>query len=235
MSEPAGCAEVRDLLPEFALGSLTGHDRAEVLRHLMRCPSCRRELDGLSRVADELLLMAPQQEPSAGFEAAVLGRIGLSDARPQKPRARFGKMLLRAAALVLVAALGAGAVWWHTAGDRGLARHYKQTLSVADGRYLTAVPIVASDRDTASYSAAGYVFAYQGNPSWLMVTISAAPADGRYNVTMVAVDGESFTIGACQATASSCAIGNTVNVPVSEIQAVRLTQPGVPTLIAQFH
>lgn len=234
MSEPAGCAEVRELLPEFALGSLTGQERAAVLRHLMRCPPCRRELDALSRVADDLLLMAPQQEPSAGFEAAVLERIGLSDARRQGTRTRFGKALLRVAALVLVAALGAGVVWWHTAGDRNLARQYQQTLSVADGRYLTAVPIVVSGQDAGRYSAAGYVFAYQGNPSWLMVTISAAPANGRYDVTVVSVDGETFSLGACVARASSCAIGNTVGVPVSKIQAVRLTQPGVPTLIARL-
>lgn len=234
MNESHGCAEVRDLLPEFAMGSAAGQERADVLRHLMRCSQCRRELDGLSRVADDLLLMAPEQEPPAGFEAAVLDRIRPAKAGRPAPGARLGRLLLRVAAVVLVAALGAGTVWWYTASDRRVAHQYQQALKVADGRYLTAAPLVISPQDEAGYDAAGYVFAYQGNPSWLLLTISSAPAPGRYDVTVVTVDGDSWSIGACVAAGSSCTMGNTVTVPVAKIQAVRVTQPGVQTLIARL-
>jgi hypothetical protein len=233
MTESQGCPEVRDLLPEFAMGSATGQERAEVLRHLTRCAQCRRELDELSRVADELLLMTPEREPPAGFEAAVLDRMRRSDAIRSRRGARVGRLLLRAAAVVLVAALCAGAVWWWTADDRRIAGQYQRALHVADGSYLTAAPVAVSGRE-AGYDAAGYVFAYQGNPSWLLLNISSAPAPGRYRVTVVTVDGESRSIGACVVAESSCTLGNTIGVPVFKIQAVRVSQPGVPALLARL-
>jgi hypothetical protein len=233
MSESQGCPEVRDLLPEFAMGSATGQDRAEVLRHLARCARCRRELDEFSRVADELLLMAPEREPPAGFEAAVLARMRSSEATRSRPIVRAGRRLLWVAAFVLVAALGAGVVWWSTAADRRIAGQYQHALSVADGRYLTAAPVTVSGRNTA-YDAAGYVFAYQGSPSWLLLTVSSAPAPGRYDVTVVTVDGDSWSIGTCVAADSRCTIGNTIGVPISKIQAVRVTKPGVQALIARL-
>jgi Putative zinc-finger len=52
------CEEVRDLAPELALGIADGAERAEALRHLSACAECRRALEQLSQVADELLVLA---------------------------------------------------------------------------------------------------------------------------------------------------------------------------------
>jgi anti-sigma factor RsiW len=80
-----GCEEMRELAPEIALGVLDGEQRAEALRHLATCADCRREVEQLSQVADELVMLAPVQEPPAGFESRVVEAIGL---RPQPRRAR---------------------------------------------------------------------------------------------------------------------------------------------------
>ena len=66
------CEELRDLAPEIALGTVDGEERAEALRHLATCTECRRVVDQLSEVADELLMLAPVQEPPAGFESRVI-------------------------------------------------------------------------------------------------------------------------------------------------------------------
>jgi len=78
------------------------------------------------------------------------------------------------------------------------------------------------------------VFAYQGDPSWLLVTIRAAPSPGRYDVRVVTVNGDSWSIGSCATNGSNCSMGNTIRVDVTRVQAVRLSQPGTPTLTARF-
>jgi predicted anti-sigma-YlaC factor YlaD len=57
------CEEIRDLAPEIALGIADGEERADALRHLSTCAECRRVVEQLSGVADELLTLAPVQEP----------------------------------------------------------------------------------------------------------------------------------------------------------------------------
>jgi anti-sigma-K factor RskA len=70
------CEEILDLAPEIALGIADGEERADALRHLATCAECRRVVEQLSQVADELLVLAPAQEPPAGFESRVLEAIG---------------------------------------------------------------------------------------------------------------------------------------------------------------
>jgi hypothetical protein len=55
--------------------------RAQALAHLAGCAACRRELDDAAVAVDELLLLAPEQEPPAGFDARVLTE--LTQSRPR--------------------------------------------------------------------------------------------------------------------------------------------------------
>ena len=66
-----------DLAAELALGIADGEERAEALRHLSTCAECRHVVEELSQVADELLILAPIEEPPAGFESRVVERLGL--------------------------------------------------------------------------------------------------------------------------------------------------------------
>jgi anti-sigma-K factor RskA len=70
-----GCDRTRELAAELALGILDGEERAQALRHLAECPECRRAVEELTAVADELLMLAPEREPPAGFESRVLARL----------------------------------------------------------------------------------------------------------------------------------------------------------------
>jgi hypothetical protein len=69
------CAEVQELAAELALDLLTGTERAAALAHLERCTACRSEVGSLTDVGEAVLSLAPEAEPSAGFEIRVLDRI----------------------------------------------------------------------------------------------------------------------------------------------------------------
>src|SRR5437660_10805759 len=110
------CEDARELLPELALGIRGGEGRARALEHLTRCADCSSELAALSRAADGLLTLAPQDEPPAGFEDRVLARL-----RRERPRHRARRITTFAAAAALIAVVAAGGVWAGTAQHTNLA------------------------------------------------------------------------------------------------------------------
>lgn len=165
------CEEIRDLAPEIALGIADGAERAEALRHLSTCAECRRLVEQLSHVADEMLLLAPTLEPPAGFESRVVKALGLQG----PPRRRLARWLTpRWLAPRLGPALAAVAVTAATliavySDDHRTAERYRETLARADGQYFQAERLT----DGAG-SEGGVVFGYQGSPSWLFVTVDPA-------------------------------------------------------------
>jgi Putative zinc-finger len=226
VAEGLQCAEARELFPELAAGVAAGDERARALGHLSGCPECRRELAGTAEVVDELLLLAPEHEPPAGFESAVLARLAPA---AQRRRRRWGRLLAAAAAVVGVAVLAAGAVWWQTADDRKLASDYRRTLAIAHGSGLSAAPLkLAVGAET------GTVFAYQGSPSWLYVTFRSAPPRGRYDVRLLTRDGRRLALRPFTATPRAAAWGSTVEVPVRQIRTLEFIRSNVPVMTANF-
>src|SRR5262245_20373000 len=69
------CDRVSDLACELALDVLAGDERAAALAHLETCASCRHEVAQLTETAEDLLLLAPEVEPSSQFESDVLARV----------------------------------------------------------------------------------------------------------------------------------------------------------------
>ena len=220
-----GCEQVRDLLPELAAGVAAGDERAAALAHLAGCPACRQELADLTTVVDELVLLAPRREPSPGFESAVLAAM-----TPGRRSRRPGPLVLAAAASMLGALLAGGVVWAGTADDRGLAERYRHTLDVADGEYFVAAPV----HGAGPAGGTGTVFAYEGRPSWLFVSLQDSSWSGRYQVQVVTTEGRVVPAGWCEVSDGHGSWGRTVPVPVHDISAVRLSAPGTATLWAAF-
>ncbi|MDQ1443465.1 MAG: hypothetical protein QOG97_3693 [Acidimicrobiaceae bacterium] len=75
-----GCDAFREIAPELALGLLSGDERGAAITHLTTCARCQAHLEGLVRVADDLLLLTPPVEPEIGFESRVMGRLAASGA-----------------------------------------------------------------------------------------------------------------------------------------------------------
>ncbi len=225
MHEPDTCDEIRELLPELAAGVADGDARALALVHLARCLDCRRELNEITTVLDELILLAPEHEPSPGFESSVLNALTPAGTRRRPLRGTA----LAAAAVMIVAALTGGLVWRQTSDDRQVARQYRNTLAVADGRYFTATSVSA-----AGESSVGHAFAYQGAPSWVFISLVAAPSSGTFEVRLITTDDQTIDIGRCQVRNGKGSWGSDIQVPIRDIERIHLVRPGVPTMTARF-
>ncbi|HWE57142.1 MAG TPA: zf-HC2 domain-containing protein, partial [Acidimicrobiales bacterium] len=77
MNQPIelSCGEVRNAVPEYALGLLPVDERAGVARHIMGCRECRLELEEMNALGDELIDLVPDAGPPAGFDRRVLAAI----------------------------------------------------------------------------------------------------------------------------------------------------------------
>lgn len=210
MTDLAACAQVQDLIPDLACGVASDADREWANRHIAACANCRRAFDEASAVAGELLALVPERDPPPGFQAAVLSQL-----RPAVRRsARLRAALLTAAAGLAAAAVAGGMVWRATLDDRALADGYRKTLAAANGQYLLAQKLYAPDE-----SEAGLVFAYQGSPSWIFITV---PAPGPYEVGLVSRTGVRQHLG----TFFSTSWGTAIDLAVHDLAEVRLSRPG---------
>lgn len=131
------CVEVRELLPELAVGVLTGSDEAEVERHLRWCAGCRKEATELgSAAAVVAFALAPAQVPP-GLGDRVVGRIRRAAGAPGSIRRFRTAAAATIAALVAVSGLGWGAVMAGRAerfADRAAEAEQRQFNSLEDFR-----------------------------------------------------------------------------------------------------
>ena len=167
-------------------------------------------------------LLAPEREPPAGFDARVLSAM-----QPPRSRRRVATVLLAAAAAVLVALAAVSLTRWAGSDDRDLAAQYRSTLAVADGSYLRA-----ADLATPTGVEAGHVFAYQGSPSWIFMTVEGAPS-GDYRVTLVTDDGRVHDLGVCWVHEGTGSWGTAVDVPIHAVDHLEMRWAGT-TLTAHL-
>lgn len=207
MGDVRRCDEVRELLPELAAGVTSGDDRADALAHLGGCASCRRELAGLGNVVDRLVLLAPEREPSPGFETSVLSAL-VPEARPARHRRR---LLLAAAALVTGVVLASAVVWWR-ASDGPLVA----AITYAGGRTV------------------GEAVVHEGAPPWLFLTVDSSPEPGRYRVRLVTTDGRRVYVGWCILRGGRGSWGWPVDAPPSRLREVQLVRGGTVVMDGTF-
>ena len=210
------CPEIEALAAELALGSVSGADRASALSHLSRCASCRRLVDELSAAADPLLLLAPEHEPSIGFESRVLAATAAAgadrpavaptvnrDLRRRRPLGRIGRIAV-AATVVAVAAAG------------GLLAG--RALDDTPEGVRTALAVSASGRATCR------AFAYGDQEAWVFVSLEAPrewTADYRVEVTTEG-GGTAATLGVLKLADGGGTLGGTIDVPASRLVAIRV-------------
>ena len=209
MSTEADCHEVRGLTAEVALGVADGEDRARVLDHVVDCSECRHELEDLTALADDLVVLAPEHEPPLGFELRTVR--GLQPKRRRRRRWRIPAVAFAAAALAATTATAS--VLFLVRDDRRLAGEYRATFSEANGTAFRAVPL----RDTAG-GKAGTAFVYEGAPSWMLVTVdSSSPAS---QAELVTRDGRTVSLPAF--TLSSRSWGGVLPLDARQVAAIHL-------------
>jgi hypothetical protein len=125
--------EVRELLPEFAVGVLSERDRVEVERHLQWCAGCRKEAGELGHAAATFAFALPQAPVPQGLADRVVGRVKQAAGAPGSPRRLRTAAATAVAALVAVAGLGWGAVMAGRAdrfADRAAQAERRQALAL---------------------------------------------------------------------------------------------------------
>jgi hypothetical protein len=229
MTDRPACAEARALLPELATGIASAEERAGSLRHIAGCGRCHRELEARTALVDELLLLVPERQPPAGFEAAALAPMTRSRPSRRRRPPRLRTVAALAAAAVLIGGVSGGVVWRRTADDRELAGTYRETLAIAHGQYLRTVPI-----NGTSTIPVGYVFAYQGSPAWLFVTMTGAGRPGDYRISLTTRDGHRVGLGTMIVQDDRGSWGRTIPIAVHDILVLRFQGPAGHEFLARF-
>jgi hypothetical protein len=212
------CEEIRDLTAELALGIADGEERAEALRHLSTCAECRREVEQLSQVADELLLLAPVQEPPAGFESRVVEAMGLE----RRPRRRLVRWLTprwlapRLGPALAAAAVTAAVLIGLYQDDRQTADRYRAVLDQANGQYFLAERLA-----DGTGAGGGVAFGYEGRPSWLFITVNPAHRDDVTRAELLATDGRTVPLRSFELDRRG-SWGGAIPVKLSEVSSIRL-------------
>ena len=176
MSDRPSCEEVRALAPELALGIAVGpRARAEHPR-VPGGPPSRGAVERRRR---------PPRSPRPRSRRSVR-RVRRAEERSERPERRRRRPLIAVAAAAVAALVTASAMWLAFDDDRDLADRYRETLAVANGKYLAACAAVG-----AGGRRAGTVFGYEGDPSWVLVTVyeSARPEPGRYELEVITAKG----------------------------------------------
>jgi len=128
------CLEVRELLPEHAIGVLSELEHERIQRHLQTCAGCRKEAGDLGQAASTLAFaLAPVPVPE-GLGDRVVARVRRAAGAPPgtRRRARTATVALVAAALVF-GSLGWGAVMAGRAerfADRAAQAQREQAIAI---------------------------------------------------------------------------------------------------------
>ena len=175
---PSPCADTRALAAELALGVVEGADRGAALAHLAECADCRAEVRRLTEAADAVVALAPEAEPPAGFESAVLGRL-------RDERAGDGGrpwLLAVAAAVLLVLGIGVGVLAARDGG--GATTLATARMEAPDGETVGEV------WRTGEADAAVFVSV----PAWAGIE-AGDPEAPRYALRLELADGETVEVG----------------------------------------
>ena len=219
----ARCEETRQLAPELALGIVEGEERGRALEHLAECPDCRRRVEELSEVADELLLLAPHREPPVGFESRVLAE---AFPKPEPRRRRRWRLVLAPAAAAVASAAIVLAI---VAPDLRLASHYQHTLDQAHGKEFESYALRGPGG-----AHVGTVFSYEGSPSWVHIDVDAGHRAGLTKAALVTDDGSRLPLSWFHLDSAGGA-GGSIPLDPKQVSVLRISgASGTQALVARF-
>jgi hypothetical protein len=191
------CDAYAENLAELALGILTGRARAATLAHVDSCAHCAEELEQLSRAADAVVSVAPELEPTVGFEVRLFNRMGLGDdpapvrtipdvgrRGPLRWVAGAPRWALASAAAVVALLVGLS-IGWSIGSPAGTSQAGKPVTTAVLKEHGKAVGSVAT---------------YGGATPWMIVTMEDSSADGALTCEVITDNGVAHRIGTFSAT-----------------------------------
>jgi hypothetical protein len=162
---PLGCAEVRELAPELALGIVGGPQRADALQHASECGPCRVLVGELSEAADALPLLAAEAEPPSGFEERVLSALKSPQRRTRRRIA--AAVAVTAAAATIVSIVGVRVV---------------ESVQDIDASKTAASAVRSSEMVGANGIHVGDVFVTDGDPATVVMSVDYGIPSGTYGI-----------------------------------------------------
>jgi hypothetical protein len=205
------CESCRALAAELALGIASGDERAAALRHLTTCAACRDEVRTLTETADQLLLAAREVEPSAGFDQRVVASFGPQPARHWSRGARWTAV---AAATLVALSIGA-LIGWLVSRPDPAEQQMAEAVEQMDGRSIRVATLGPAEEDSR-------VVVYDGDPSWLLVTVAGGVEDGEYEIVCEYEGGWSRSPGSVAVRDGRGAWAATIPRTLSDLDGVRL-------------
>jgi hypothetical protein len=179
------CRQFDDAVDQLAVGALVEPERTALLSHAAACPGCEARLNELSGLADRLLLLVPEVEPPAGFEAGVLARMGhipSSEDRgtaPVRAGHRWRWVTSAAAVVAAVVLVGSGLL---------VGRAVRQTRS-AEGA-IRSGEIVTSSGDRI-----GVVGMYSRPVPYVLMSLYEPPQSGLLSCELETRGGRMVVVG----------------------------------------
>jgi len=220
MTADLTCAAAQDMLPDLALGTLSGDDRARVLDHLGTCAACATEAAELTHVIDEVVAhLAPRADPPAGFESRVLARI----AAPSRTTPWWRRPVGLVAAVAIAVAGTTTGLYLANRGSSRLGGEYVRSLQAIGGKELRAAPLTQRGHTW------GEAFVYEGKASWVFVSMSWDVPDGEYRVVLDRSDGPSAPVASLRLVHGQGSAGTTVG-DTRTVTAVRVLDASGRTL-----
>jgi anti-sigma-K factor RskA len=142
---------LREQLPVYAIGALSGEERVLVESHVRGCTACAAELSQFASVSGALAQIVPQHDPPAALRARVLasagGRVIAMPAR--RPLTTWAPWLAAAAMLLVTIGLGGYAGSLRTRVRALEAELREALLRVEDGERRVNVALrAAADAQT---------------------------------------------------------------------------------------
>jgi anti-sigma factor RsiW len=205
------CEDVRQLLPEHLLGSLSEPEEHEVRAHLRGCAACRDERVALEEGLDAFSRAAHDLEPPSALRKRVLATMEeewrdseLTEAagrRSRRPGDGWRRAPVLAAAAAILVVVAAGSIVWGTghahrsdllAEDAQSYRGLLATLGGRDFRVGRLLPEAGAD-------IGGRVVVYDGDPaagwsSWAVVIVRVPGMAEEAAATLVTADGKKIPL-----------------------------------------
>ena len=214
MSPPLACDQARDRIPDLALGSLDGEDRAALVGHLSTCVACRDLSDDLIRVVEDLLVLTPPAEPPEGFEARALAAMtSAAGPRTRRHLPVFGSTgrWLAVAALILVFAAGT-LVGLSISRDRTVPTPSPQIAGL-----IREAPLVG--RSGATW---GDAYVHAGPEPWVFVSMRWDLPDSDLTVELAGPGIPTVELTGLRLVNGQGAIGRGVGGDVRNVRTVRV-------------
>ena len=193
------CEDVRDRLPDHALGTLDEVEDRRLRRHLRGCAQCRREAGAIGEGLTLFAAASHDRTPPETLRERVLSVLAEEWRQqpvvvPDAARARVRSRLTAVALVAALAIVGAWALVVRTDAHEAMAdaASYQRLLRTLGGEEFR----VAALQPTGPARIDGSVVLYDSSveQSWGVVLVRAPDLTGTLGVTLRAADGRTIEL-----------------------------------------